>query len=72
MSDFSSTYETIDGDVLDAIIFRLYGAGPDALAAVLEANPHIRDMDVHLPAGTVINLPALPEAAPQAAVRLWD
>lgn len=65
-------YVTIDGDVLDAIIYRIYGQGPDALGAVLNANPHIRDMPVHLPAGTAIHLPALPTPAPAGRVRLWD
>ena len=65
-------YVTIDGDVLDAIIFRIYGKGPSALAIVMDANPHIRALPVHLPVGTCINLPALPEDTPPPRVRLWD
>lgn len=65
-------YVTIEGDVLDAIIFRIYGQGPDALSAVMDANPHIRDLPVHLPVGTRIQLPVLRAAAPAKRIRLWD
>ncbi len=65
-------YVTIEGDVLDAVIFRIYGQGPDALSVVMGANPHIRSMPVHLSVGTRLHLPSLPEAVPAARVRLWD
>jgi len=68
----ATEYVTIEGDVLDAIIFRIYGQGPDALSDVMNGNPHIRNMPVHLPVGTRIQLPVLPAAAPAKRVRLWD
>lgn len=68
----ATEYVTIEGDVLDAIIFRIYGQGPDALSVVMDANPHIRALPVHLPVGTRIHLPVLPEATPAKRVRLWD
>lgn len=74
MSDdaLSTQYVTIDGDVLDAVIHRVYGVGPDALGVVMDANPHIRAMPVHLPVGTRIVLPSLPTPEPPPRVRLWD
>lgn len=65
-------YVSTEGDVLDAIIFKIYGQGPDALGPVMDANPHIRAMPVHLPAATRITLPALPEPSPKRRIRLWD
>ncbi len=65
-------YVTKDGDVLDAIIFTVYGQGPDALQVVLDANPHIRQMPVHLPIGTKISLPLLSETPAKQQVKLWD
>jgi len=66
------TYRTIDGDVLDAVIKRFYGRGPDALAAVLDANPHIRHAPAVLPAGLEITLPHLPAPKPKPIIQLWD
>lgn len=66
-------YRTIEGDVLDLIIWReLDGRGPDALAAVLDVNPHIRGLDAHLPIGTLITLPVLDVVPVKTVVRLFD
>lgn len=68
-----AVYSTIDGDVLDLVVWRLTGGrGPDVLAVVLAANPHIRAMPAHLPAGTKITIPDLPSKATTQPLSLWD
>lgn len=64
-------YRTAEGDTVDAIAWRHYGRESAALA-ILEANPRLADHGPVLPAGLSIVLPELPEAAPEATIRLWD
>ena len=68
----AQNYCTIDGDVLDSIIWKIYGVGASAMTAVMDANPHIRHADPHLPVGTLIYLPELPAARTTPQIRLWD
>lgn len=64
----------IEGDTLDALVWRTRGLGPADLPAVLAANPGIAALGAILPKGTAVILPATP--APATAVRdtinLWD
>ena len=66
-------YRAKQGDVLDAICKAHYGAEA-AVTAVLEANPGLADSGPVLPAGRVILLPDLPQAAgnKRQPVRLWS
>lgn len=68
------TYKTQDGDVLDAIAWRHYGAlSAELLRNLYAANPHVVELPTMLPAGVAITLP--PEAAPSdevQAVALWS
>lgn len=66
-------YRAKQGDVLDAVCKVHYGTEA-AVVAVLEANPGLADLGPELPAGTVIALPDLPQAAANAPqpVRLWS
>lgn len=64
----------IEGDTLDALVWRTRGLGPADLPAVLASNPGIAALGPILPKGTAVTLPATP--APATAVRdtinLWD
>ena len=68
-----TTYQSRDGDVIDAVCRRFYGREAGAVEAVLEANPGLAELGPTLPAGTEIHLPDLPrplETIP--TVKLWD
>lgn len=67
-------YRTKDGDVLDAICDRHYGAGNYRVEDVSEANRNLASIGPVLPSGIVIELPELAEiaAAPTDIVRLWS
>ena len=66
-------YRTRDGDSLDAICWKHYGRQAGAVEAVLEANPGLSEGGPVLPAGFVIGLPELHQAASEIeTVSLWD
>lgn len=65
-------YKTQTGDSLDAIAWHHYGSIQGTVEALLEANPKLADMGLHLPAGILITLPALTLPKTQAQrVTLW-
>lgn len=65
-------YMTKDGDMLDAICWKHYGA-ESAVVDVLEANPGLADHGPVLPAGVIITLPVLHAPATDTThIRLWD
>jgi phage tail protein X len=68
------TYKTSDGDVLDEIAWRQYGACDSAvLRTVLDANPGLADRGAKLPAGVMVALPDIvAPAATQKVITLWD
>lgn len=59
-----------DGEVLDAVCFKYYGH-ENAVEQVLEANRHLAANGTRLTAGTIIELPDLPEPE-KTTVSLWD
>lgn len=65
-----TTYTTTEGDMLDAIVAKVYSGNTAMLTDVLDANPHLAEQPPVLPAGIVI---ALPEEAPAVleTERLW-
>lgn len=68
------TVRAIEGDTLDALIWRARGLGPADLPSVLAANPGIAALGPVLPKGTPVILPDI--SAPASTVRdtinLWD
>lgn len=60
-----------ENDLLDAIVWRHLGR-LDAVVKVLEANPHLAQLPVRLPAGTQIIIPDLPDPPAEPIVRLWS
>lgn len=67
------TYNTRDGDTVDVIVWRHYGAqSPDVLRQVFEANPGLADRGAILPAGVSITLPDIVRPAGLTkGVSLW-
>jgi phage tail protein X len=65
----SAVYRTAEGDTLDWLCWRHYGAAGHE-AAVLEANPGLADLGPELTSGLHVTLPVLPKPAAQA-VPLW-
>ncbi len=66
-------YRTKDGDVLDLICRKHYGDAPYQVEAVLAANIGLAAKGPVLHSGILIDLPELPELAPEKpTIRLWD
>lgn len=68
-------YQTRQGDMIDAIVVKHYGANAQTqriVERVLEANPGLASQGVTLPQGLVITLPDLDPAPASQPVRLWD
>lgn len=66
-------YECKRNETLDLICWNHYGSERYTVM-VLEANSHLATVDVHLPAGLVIELPAItPSPTPVTeSVQLWS
>lgn len=68
-----TTYTTKDGDTVDGIAWRYYGADvAKATEQLLEANPGLADRGPLLPAGVIVTLPTLTTTATTQGVKLWD
>ena len=50
----------------------VYELPEGVVEAALEANPRIAWLPMHLPLGTKINMPSLPDEPATKVVRLWD
>lgn len=66
-------YQTRDGDKLDRILWRHYGAESPSLEIVLEANPGLAEL-IHEPfvSGVEITLPEIQINAVAEVARLWE
>ncbi|WP_313539782.1 tail protein X [Sphingomonas sp.] len=62
------------GDTLDELLWRERSLGPEALDAVLAANPGLADRGPTLPIGTPVTLPLIAaQALPvRETVQLWS
>ncbi|WP_066725349.1 tail protein X [Sphingomonas pituitosa] len=71
MADILTTRQ---GDTLDELLWRERGLGPEALDAVLAANPGLAERGPTLPIGTPVTLPVLAAQAPpvRETVQLWS
>lgn len=69
-----TTYQTRDGDVLDAVCALHYGAENLSyiVTQVLEANPGLADIGAVYPSGLFITLPDLEPPVQDSAFSLWD
>lgn len=68
----SQRYRTKEGDVLDRVCWKHYGAQAGAVEAVLEANTNLAEHGEVLPAGLEIVLPDLVLPKTERLIRLWD
>lgn len=67
------TVLAVQGDTLDAIVWRHYGRTAGLVEQVLEANPGLAELGAVLPIGTSVKLPtAVAQAEQQQMVNLWD
>ncbi len=67
------TYQTKDGDVLDAVCFKYYRATADGtVEKVLAANRHLAELDATFIAGTKIILPDLSPKEKSESIKLWS
>lgn len=69
-----TTYQTHDGDVLDAVCAVYYGTEnlSTVITQVLEANPGLADRGAVYPAGLLITLPDLAPPVADSPFSLWD
>ncbi len=64
----TTNYQTRDGDMVDEICFKHYGAINGYINSLYEANPMIAKYPVKLPAGITI---VLPEVEITEEISLW-
>lgn len=69
-----TTYKTRDGDMLDDICWRHYGADncKAGLEAAMMSNPGLAELGPVLPAGVSIILPEVVQSIAPSAWQLWD
>lgn len=73
MTAIRKTVEANQGDTVDIICHREYGAESKYVEAVLEANPGLSALGAVLPMGTPVALPDLSvQSDPMQLVSLWD
>lgn len=69
----ATIYRTRQSEMIDAICRRIYGDESGYVEAVLNSNPGLAALPVHLPIGTVVTLPDIAKASKTArVVSLWD
>ena len=65
------SYRTRDGDTVDWIAWRYYGAAAGSAEHIMTSNPGLADHGPVLPEGLTLSLPDLPKPA-ATGDRLWD
>lgn len=68
----SIIYVSKDGDVLDQICHNYYGITAKIVEQVLEANPHLSELDAVFEAGIKITLPEINIQKESEIVKLWS
>lgn len=68
----SIIYTARDGDVLDQICQNYYGSATKIVEQVLEANPHLAELDAVLDAGVKITLPEITIQKEYEVIKLWS
>ena len=67
----SIIYLTKDGDILDQICQNYYGKTSKIVEQVIEANPHIVEVEPVFEAGIKITLPDISGEKESEIVKLW-
>jgi len=68
----SIIYVSKDGDVLDQICQNYYGSTAKIVEQVLEANPHLSELDAVFESGVKITLPEITIQKESEIVKLWS
>ncbi len=68
----SIIYTTKDGDILDQICQNYYGKTSKIVEQVIEANPHIVELEAVFEAGIKIILPDIIQKQESETVKLWS
>ena len=68
----SIIYLTKDGDILDQICQNYYGKTSKSVEQVIEANPHIVEVEPVFEAGIKITLPDISGEKESEIVKLWS
>ena len=68
----SIIYTTRDGDILDQICQNYYCSTVKIVEQVLEANPHLSELDAVFEAGVKITLPEITIQKESEIVKLWS
>lgn len=67
------TVEALQGEALDALVWRATGLGSPAIEAVLAANPGLAAFGRALPMGAPVLIPDAAEVPAEAPMlQLWD
>lgn len=63
----------LQGETIDALVWRVLGKSSGAVEVVLEANRGLADLGAILPEGTVVLIPGVADATAEevAMVQLW-
>ena len=67
------TEHALEGETVDALVWRVLRRGAPAIEQVLKANPNLADHGLYLPRGTPVLVPvsaSAPAATPM--IQLWD
>ena len=62
----------IQGDTVDALVWRHYGRTAGLVELVLDANPGLSAHGPVLPMGTPVLLPPLPLAPTRSIINIWE
>lgn len=67
------TVISVDGDMLDLMVWQATGRTAGTLEMVLDANPHLAKLPPVLAAGVAVSIPDAAFALPQRPVfKLWE
>ncbi|MBD0392035.1 tail protein X [Wolbachia endosymbiont of Pentalonia nigronervosa] len=65
-------YWTKEGEMIDLICWRHYGATGGVVEVVLEANPGLAEYSGSLPSGLKIKLPIIKEPLKKSVLKVWE
>jgi len=65
-------YWSKEGEMIDLICWRYYGATRGVVKVVLEANPGLAEYSGSLPSGLRIKLPLIQEQLKKSKLKVWE
>lgn len=65
-------YWSKEGEMIDLICWRHYGATRGVVEVVLEANPSLAEYSGSLPSGLRIKLPLIQEQLKKSKLKVWE